>query len=170
MTGIGTCRHNELGDDPGCASNYDEYGCNAATTMPYGGISKPVEACVWRAQSSRRLQDALSGPLCQETIQGGPMPKRAVRSIGCRWKEIEENTWIIPAGRMKSRREHRVPLPAAALDLLRELQSTNNTSELVFSADGRSLSNMAMLQLLRRMEPGKTVHGFRSSFRIWAVG
>jgi integrase len=26
-----------------------------------------------------------------------------------------------------------------------------------------------MLQLLKRSEPGKTVHGFRSSFRIWAA-
>lgn len=30
------------------------------------------------------------------------------------------------------------------------------------------LSSMAMLTLLRRMESGITVHGFRSSFRDWA--
>jgi integrase len=32
-----------------------------------------------------------------------------------------------------------------------------------------TISNMAMLQLLRGMRPGLTVHGFRSSFRDWAA-
>ena len=34
--------------------------------------------------------------------------------VGARWSEIdlETNAWIIPAARMKSRREHRVPLSA----------------------------------------------------------
>lgn len=32
----------------------------------------------------------------------------------------------------------------------------------------KSLSNMAMLELLRGMRDGLTVHGFRSSFRDWA--
>ena len=31
------------------------------------------------------------------------------------------------------------------------------------------LSNMAMLELLRGMRPGLTVHGFRSTFRDWAA-
>ena len=35
---------------------------------------------------------------------------------------------------------------------------------------GNSLSNMAMLQLLRGIRgDGSTVHGFRSSFRDWAA-
>jgi integrase len=36
---------------------------------------------------------------------------------------------------------------------------------------GKSLSNMAMLELLRGMRPGSglTVHGLRSSFRDWAA-
>jgi integrase len=33
---------------------------------------------------------------------------------------------------------------------------------------GKPLSNMAMLELLRGMRSGETVHGFRSSFRDWA--
>jgi integrase len=88
---------------------------------------------------------------------------------GCRWEEIQQDTWVIPPERMKSRRLHRVPLPSAALDLLQALQTSQETDELVFSSGGRGLSNMAMLQLLRRIEAGKTVHGFRSSFRIWAA-
>ena len=33
---------------------------------------------------------------------------------------------------------------------------------------GKALSDMAMLQLLRDMKPGLTVHGFRSTFTDWA--
>jgi integrase len=89
--------------------------------------------------------------------------------IGCKWSEIENDTWVIPPERMKSRRLHRVPLSSSALDLLDEVQTSQKINELVFSFGSRGLSNMAMLQLLRRIEAGKTVHGFRSSFRIWAA-
>ena len=34
---------------------------------------------------------------------------------------------------------------------------------------GEPITNMAMLQLLKGMHPGQTVHGFRSSFRDWAA-
>lgn len=51
-------------------------------------------------------------------------------------------------------------------DPLRSLRS-----EVVFEGQKRHkpLSNMAMLMLLRRMKvEGVTVHGFRSTFRVWA--
>ena len=34
---------------------------------------------------------------------------------------------------------------------------------------GKPMSNMAMLELLKRMNVKVTVHGFRSSFRDWAA-
>jgi integrase len=34
---------------------------------------------------------------------------------------------------------------------------------------GEPLSDMAMLECLRGLRPGYTVHGFRSSFRDWAA-
>ena len=42
-----------------------------------------------------------------------------------RWGEfdLDAATWTIPAGRMKMRREHRVPLSRQAISLLRELYS-----------------------------------------------
>ena len=44
-------------------------------------------------------------------------------------------------------------------------------SEFVFmgSKAGASLSNMAMLECLRLLRPGLTVHGFRSTFRDWCA-
>ncbi len=43
--------------------------------------------------------------------------------IGAQWSEIdaEAAVWIIPAARMKTRREHRVPLSRGALAVLEAL-------------------------------------------------
>jgi integrase len=96
---------------------------------------------------------------------------------GARWSEIDMSaaTWIVPAGRMKGGREHRIPLSALALDLLRETARTRLSREpdaLVFPGRdaGRPLSDMSLTAVLRRMRLGElTAHGFRSSFRDWAA-
>jgi len=74
--------------------------------------------------------------------------------------------WTVPAGRMKGEREHRVPLSPQALRIV-----TGRNGEYLFAGGiaGKPLSNMAMLELLRRMgREDITVHGFRSTFRDWA--
>ena len=90
--------------------------------------------------------------------------------IGARWSEIDEEArlWTVPADRMKARKEHRVPLSAPALAILRALP---RASEFVFAGQtGRPLSNMALLALLGRMGRGElTAHGFRSSFSDWCA-
>ena len=71
---------------------------------------------------------------------------------------------------MKSGREHRVPLSRPAISVLKEMQARHQ-DDLVFPGDrhGKSLSNMAMLMVLRRMDRADlTAHGFRSTFRDWA--
>ncbi len=77
--------------------------------------------------------------------------------------------WIIPGARMKSGREHRVPLSDRAVEILDSLPSGG---EFVFP--GRdpaiALSITAMLQILKQMGRGNlTVHGFRSTFRDWGA-
>ena len=97
--------------------------------------------------------------------------------IGATWAEIDMQaaTWTVPAMRMKAGKEHRVPLPDAALAVLREaanLRQDMSGGAPVFLGGkaGNPLSNMAMLTLLRRMgRSDLTVHGFRSSFRDWAA-
>jgi integrase len=91
--------------------------------------------------------------------------------IGANWSEIDlvKGVWTIPAERMKAAREHRVPLNAEAIALL---ESFPRTGELVFPGmkRGKPLSNMTLLQTLRRMKRADlTAHGFRSSFRDWAA-
>lgn len=96
---------------------------------------------------------------------------RAGEVRGATWEEvdIDQGLWVVPAGRMKAGKEHRVPLCSAAVDILREM-SWLRSSGYVFPGQKpkRPLSMMAMDMLLRRMKVDFTVHGFRSSFRDWA--
>lgn len=89
--------------------------------------------------------------------------------IGARSDEIDVDKalWTIPAARMKAGREHRVPLSPRALQIAKA-----QPEGLFLFAGGKvkqGLSNMALLEVLRRMgRDGLTVHGFRSTFRDWA--
>lgn len=91
--------------------------------------------------------------------------------IGARRDEINDEVWTVPADRMKGGKEHRVPLSAPALAIVRKLQSEHRGDFLfVGSKRGNPLSNMAMLALLKRMgRADLTAHGFRSTFRDWAA-
>ena len=84
--------------------------------------------------------------------------------LGTTWDELnlEDRTWTIPKGRMKRDREHRVPLSEAAIEVLERMAAIRH-DERVFP-----ISAMALRRTLRRLKPGVTVHGFRSSFRDWA--
>ena len=98
--------------------------------------------------------------------------------LQAQWQEIdrENAVWTIPADRMKTGREHRVPLSDAAMTVLEELPCLEGNPYLFPSArHGRPLSNKALMNLMRDMgygvrgERGNYVtHGFRSSFRDWS--
>jgi integrase len=97
--------------------------------------------------------------------------------IGAKASEFDmaKALWVVPPERMKAKAEHRVPLNAPALALVKQLiaeqEELDANSEYLF-ADGsgqKPISNMAMNMLLRRMgQLSYTVHGFRSTFRDWA--
>lgn len=85
-----------------------------------------------------------------------------------RWAEfdLDAGLWLIPAERMKRRREHLVPLPMQAVALLRELRNITGHGLLLFPGKGKSSqprSNTAFLMALRRLgyEGRQTGHGFR---------
>jgi integrase len=93
--------------------------------------------------------------------------------LGATWEEIdlEAKLWTVPPERMKGDREHRVPLSVPCVALLTALAKTS-TGTFVFPGGrpGKSLSNMALLMQLRRMErTDLTAHGFRSTFRDWVA-
>ena len=81
--------------------------------------------------------------------------------------DFKKAIWTIPGDRTKSGREHRVPLTAEALALLRR-----DGSGLIFANEsGEPLSDATMLKYLQEnmQRPTLTVHGFRSTFRDWAA-
>ena len=98
---------------------------------------------------------------------------RTAEVIGATWDEFDLNSglWVVPGSRMKSGREHRVPLSGRGIELVRGLPlEKSNNHVFIGHRRGAGLSNMAMLHVLRRMgRRDLTVHGFRSTFRDWCA-
>lgn len=92
---------------------------------------------------------------------------------GAVWEEfdLDAGIWIIPPERMKAKKEHRIPLPEKAIQLLKKQKELFPTGyAFPGMKEGKPLSDMSLTAVLRRMEQNEiTVHGFRSSFRDWAA-
>ena len=86
------------------------------------------------------------------------------------WSEIdfEAATWRIPESRMKAGKEHRVPLSARTIEILREAEVVRQNDYVFPSPAGRVLSDGTLTKLARLLEIPGTVHGMRSAFRDWA--
>ena len=87
---------------------------------------------------------------------------RASECLGMEWAEInlDAKLWVIPARRMKGRREHRVPLNDATIEVLKS------------GAEGDRpfpISIVALQRLRERLGMSETTHGLRSSFRVWCA-
>ena len=133
--------------------------------LPYDRMSTFMEKL--------RGQDGTAAKALEFLILTGA---RTSEIIGAVWREfdLDDAIWVIPAERIKARREHRVPLSQAALSALKSMRADHEPApdDPVFPGGrkGRPLSNMAMLALLKRMKHDElTVHGFRSTFRDWAA-
>ena len=108
------------------------------------------------------------------------------------WKEIDpkHGVWTVSASRPGTKlraRDHRVPLCDRALEILELLPREKNNPHIFIGRTGKSLSDMALLQTIRRMneerkkaglsafvdtkQGGREIvpHGFRSTFRDWAA-
>ncbi len=101
---------------------------------------------------------------------------------GACWSEIDlaAKVWTIPASRMKAKREHEVPLSTEAVALLKRLTKSDATGLIFTGTKGQALSDMSLTAVIRRMnsearnwtdKDGNTItmHGFRSTFRMWAA-
>jgi integrase len=114
-----------------------------------------------------------------EVYQGTPITRFAIKLmaltfvrtselIGASWQEFDLDAarWDIPAGRMKMRSPHIVPLATQSLEVLSMLQTLSGDSGWLFPGDRnpkKSMSNNTILKALERMKyKGKmTGHGFR---------
>jgi len=88
------------------------------------------------------------------------------------WSEfdLEQAVWTRPAGRMKSKKEHRVPLSPRALGLLSQARELGVGEGLVFpgTKHAKPLSDMTLSKLTKALGYDVDVHGFRTSFKTWA--
>lgn len=100
------------------------------------------------------------------------LPYTFVRSGELRaaeWAEFDLDgaEWVVPAGRMKMRQPHVVPLSHQVVKLLEALREHSGGGKLVFPSPfsaTRCISDMGILNALRRMGYEKgvmTIHGFR---------
>jgi integrase len=95
------------------------------------------------------------------------------------WDEFtldgEDPHWLIPAHRMKAKREHRVPLAPSVVTLLNELKAATGSNRFVFphpKRDDRPASENAILYVLSAIgyKERMTGHGFRKVFSTLAHG
>ncbi|AXK43385.1 tyrosine-type recombinase/integrase [Erythrobacter aureus] len=154
--------------------------CSADPAQPLqGALVAPVPkhyAAILEPEELGILLRAIEG------FDGYPITKFALRITPhvfvrpgelrlAKWDEIdlEKSEWRIPAGRMKARRPHTVPLSRQVSAMFEELRSLLGNNGFVFRslhARGRPMSENTVNQALRRLGYGgseMTAHGFRST-------
>jgi integrase len=163
---MGECEGSAQQDQPGAvarpprqASAEAFQGC--ARRAPCGYAHKDVPAFLARL----RANDSITARCLEFTVLTAV---RTSEATNARFTEFDltARVWRIPGERMKANLEHRVPLCDRVVAIVRDMAATR-LGPYVFPGPkpDAPLSNMAMLMMLRDLQPGVTTHGFRSSFR-----
>jgi len=128
-------------------------------SCPYANAAEAVKS-ILSAIAEPTLKNALLFTILNAARSGEVRGATSAEIDKRDWK------WVIPGDRMKSGKEHRVPLSSQSIAILKEQDSVG----LIFgNMKGKPYSDMAMTMLLRRLGHEFTVHGFRSTFRDWAA-
>lgn len=89
------------------------------------------------------------------------------------WDEfdLDARLWTVPAAHMKRNKAHMVPLSDAALAVLAKAAALklDGTNQVFPGVDGKPMSDMTLLKVLRDMSEPYHVHGFRSGLTDWAA-
>ena len=90
----------------------------------------------------------------------------ALRAAQWRELDLDAGLWTVPASRMKSRREHVLPLPAQAVALLKDLATTTDRGpeSYIFASRGKAgyLAENTLRLRLHGLGYKVTAHGMRS--------
>jgi len=98
--------------------------------------------------------------------------------IGATWNEVDldEQVWTVPPERAGAKiigentKPRRVPLSPRSIEILKSLpREKGNPHVFIGAKKGTGLSNMAMLELMRKLRPKYVPHGFRSTFKDWCA-
>jgi len=92
---------------------------------------------------------------------------RTTELVGARWSEIDNDTWVIAAERMKMRKPHVVPLSNQVIDLLDTLKTYTGEEQYLLASPtvrGKPVSTNTLLYALYRLgyRGRMTGHGFRT--------
>jgi integrase len=144
----------------------------------------PARSKVRRIEHHAALPYVVAGGFMEKLRQESSIAARALEFLiltagrlgevrGAKWDEIDlsSRTWTIPAGRMKAKKEHRVPLSDAAIAVLKRMHNVRH-DDLVFPGTraGKQIGPMTMWLLVKRLaDVDVNIHGFRSTFRDWAA-
>ncbi len=82
--------------------------------------------------------------------------------------DFSTSIWTVPGERMKTNKEHKIPLSKDAIKILKDVIKDPNQKYTFPALNGGKLENMAMLTVVRRMNINAVPHGFRSTFKDWA--
>ena len=90
---------------------------------------------------------------------------------GARFDEIQDGVWTVPKERMKgtvgSAADFRVPLSDAALEVFAQAAEWRRSAYMFPGGQSGGISDVAVAKVLRKIAPGSTPHGMRTSFRTW---
>ncbi|MDR6657792.1 integrase [Tardiphaga robiniae] len=128
--------------------------------MPYGDMAKFMASLKMRTGISVRALEVLI-----------LTASRTGALIGMRDEEVDfaERVWTVPASRMKTGKEHLVPLSDRTIAILKSVErEKGNPHFFAGLSKGSHISNMAMLALMKHVAPDYVPHGFRSTFTDWA--
>ena len=97
---------------------------------------------------------------------------RSGEARGATWSEIDLDAreWRVPADRMKTGVEHRVPLSGPAVDVLESVRALHSPAGYVFPSQSKPDRPVSynLTRVLASAGLAGTVHGFRAAFRTWA--
>jgi len=139
----------------------------APTVTHYGAITNASKV----GQLLRAIDDYEGSGITKLALQVAPhVFVRPGELRHAEWSEfnLDGALWIIPAGKMKMRKAHHVPLSRQAVELFREVQSVTGGAGYVFPSvrsHTRPMSENTVNAGLRRLGYSKdemTAHGFRA--------
>ena len=173
VLGWATVHHYRTGDNPARWQEHLEHALPARSDIPDAKVEHhaalPYEQVA--AFMAKLRQNSSVGARCTEFIT--LTAARVSEAAAATWPEIDfvARVWTVPADRIKGRLEHRVPLSAAAIAVLKQ-QAAIRQSDYVFpgARNGRPVSENTPNRLAKLAAGADiTAHGLRSTFRDWAA-
>ena len=131
--------------------------CGHHAALPYGEVPAVLTAI--------RARKGQGAPALEFLIFTAA---RSTEVRHMRWRDLDLGAalWTVPAARMKTRREHRVPLSAPALAILaRAAENGADPDAFVWPGfkPSQAISERTLDTVLERIGVSATVHGFRST-------